>query len=94
MRTIDISQFNSPREYYAALSDNAMNATDRAVIDNADDELANQLGEEWWETHRAEFSLEFEETAPERWGEVVARKRAAMLEWVANQIRERMAATL
>jgi hypothetical protein len=94
VKVIDPAKFNNIREYHAAVVDRVVNSTDRDVIEQADDELANELAAQWWESHRAEFSLEFEEESPDRWAAIISAKRRKMEAWVADQIRQRIEAAV
>lgn len=94
MNPIDPAKFNNAREYRAAVTDRVLNSADRQVIEWADDELANDLAAQWWESHREEFSLEFEEESPDKWPSILTAKRRKMEAWVADQIRHRVEAAV
>ena len=71
----------------------AINLVDRNLIESADDCFVNKLTAEWWDDKRDEFALEFEESTPDEWPGIIARKREKLETWLANQVRERMQMT-
>lgn len=70
--------------------DRAVNLVDRTIIDTADESLVMSLQDEWWESHRDEFHLEFEESVPDQWPDLIRRKREKIEGWVAERLREQM----